>query len=108
MGIKQLYNDNLRKLPNEYGDVSVMPIRCIADGVTLSKKLLYVCFISYSYRVIVTGEKILITFALAEDRTSDPPHVKQTLYHDAIKAGLYRKAVKLCYIPNTTSYSPPF
>ena len=25
MGIKQLYNDNLRKLPNEYGDVSVMP-----------------------------------------------------------------------------------
>ena len=26
MGIKQLYNDNLRKLPNEYGDVSVMHI----------------------------------------------------------------------------------
>ena len=25
MGIKQLYNDNLRKLPNEYGDVSVLP-----------------------------------------------------------------------------------
>ena len=24
MGIKQLYNDNLRKLPNEYGDVSVI------------------------------------------------------------------------------------
>ena len=24
MGIKQLYNDNLRKLPNEYVDVSVM------------------------------------------------------------------------------------
>ena len=24
MGIKQLYNDNLRKLPNECGDVSVM------------------------------------------------------------------------------------
>ena len=24
MGIKQLYNDNLRKLPNEYEDVSVM------------------------------------------------------------------------------------
>ena len=26
MGIKQLYNDNLRKLPNEYGEVSVMII----------------------------------------------------------------------------------
>ena len=24
MGIKQLYNDNLRKLPTEYGDVSIM------------------------------------------------------------------------------------
>ena len=24
MGIKQLYNDSLRKLPNEYRDVSVM------------------------------------------------------------------------------------
>ena len=24
MGIKQLYNDNLRKLTNEYGDVSVI------------------------------------------------------------------------------------
>ena len=24
MGIRQLYNDNLRKLPNKYGDVSVM------------------------------------------------------------------------------------
>ena len=24
MDIKQLYNDNLRKLPNKYGDVSVM------------------------------------------------------------------------------------
>ena len=24
MGIKQLYNDNLRKLPSEYEDVSVM------------------------------------------------------------------------------------
>ena len=24
MGIKKLYNDNLRKLPNEYGDVYVM------------------------------------------------------------------------------------
>ena len=26
MGIKHIYNDNLRKLPIEYGDVSVMEI----------------------------------------------------------------------------------
>ena len=30
MDIKQLYNDNLRKLPNEHGDVSVMDIQLIA------------------------------------------------------------------------------
>ena len=42
MGIKQLYNDNLRKLPNEYGDVSVMAhaqpssgARCLIFGRTL-------------------------------------------------------------------------
>ena len=28
MGIKELYNDNFRKLPNEYGDVSVMSSFC--------------------------------------------------------------------------------
>ena len=31
MDIKQLYNDNLRKLPKEYGDVSVMYITYILD-----------------------------------------------------------------------------
>ena len=35
----------------------------------------------------------------AENRTCDPPHKNPTLYHVAIKAGLYRKAVQVCYIP---------
>ena len=34
MGIKQLYNDNLRKFPNEYGDVSVMLLRPYTKHVT--------------------------------------------------------------------------
>ena len=34
MGRQQLYNDNLRKLPNEYGDVSVM----FAEVQILEKK----------------------------------------------------------------------
>ena len=55
----------------------------------------------------VTGEKILITFVPAEKRTRNPPHVKQTLYHIAIKAVLYRKAVQVCYIPNTSYYIFP-
>ena len=40
MGIKQLYNDNLRKLPNEYGDVSVM-VRAIPEylAVDVEKKI---------------------------------------------------------------------
>ena len=48
MGIKQLYNDNLRKLPNEYGDVSVMfrqginqTIYEIRNTVCLTKSVSY-------------------------------------------------------------------
>ena len=37
MGIKQLYNDNLWKLPNEYGDVSVMGLRVIRPGTKSSQ-----------------------------------------------------------------------
>ena len=32
MGIKQLYNDNLRTLPNEYGDVSVMSLEALPSA----------------------------------------------------------------------------
>ena len=39
MGIKQLYNDNLRKLPNEYGDVSVMGV--IMHGNFINKTIIY-------------------------------------------------------------------
>ena len=38
MGIKQLYNDNLRKVPNEYGDVSVMSV-WDPPGVVLQEEL---------------------------------------------------------------------
>ena len=47
----------------------------------------------------VTGEETIFRPDPAEDLTRDPPHVKRTLYHVAIKAGLYRKAVQVCYIP---------
>ena len=36
----------------------------------------------------VTSEKILITFAPAEDQTSDPPHLKPTLFCITVKASL--------------------
>ena len=44
MGIKQLYNDNLRKLPNKYGDVSVMLIsfECI---ICISEHFFMICVI---------------------------------------------------------------
>ena len=38
--------------------------------------------------------------APAEDRTGDPSIYSLALYHVAIKAGLYRKAVQVYYIPN--------
>ena len=47
----------------------------------------------------VTVEKMEITFF--PDRGSNPGRLRDrpTLYHVAIKAGLYRKAVQVCYIP---------
>ena len=53
----------------------------------------------------VTGEKILITNAAALDRTRSA-ELSPTLYHVAIKAGLYRKTVQVYHIPITTIYSP--
>ena len=38
--------------------------------------------------------------APAEDRTGNPSIYSQALYHVAIKADLYRKAVQVYYIPN--------
>ena len=35
----------------------------------------------------------------------DTLHTHQNLYRAAIKAGLYRKAVQVCYKPNTNTYS---
>ena len=41
--------------------------------------------------------------APAEDRTGDPSIYSLALYHVAIKAGLYRKAVQVYHIPNIYS-----
>ena len=41
----------------------------------------------------VTGEEKIFGPDPAEDRTLDPLHVKQTLYHVAIKAGFYSDGV---------------
>ena len=54
--------------------------------------------------LIIFVKKCLSPFAPAEDRTRDPPHKNPTLYRVAIKAGLYRKAVQVCYISNTTTF----
>ena len=44
----------------------------------------------------------------AKDRTGDPSIYSLALYHVAIKAGLYRKAVQVYYIPNLypVTFSP--
>ena len=44
----------------------------------------------------------------AEDRTGDPSIYSLAVYHVAIKAGLYRKAVQVYYIPNLypVTFSP--
>ena len=46
----------------------------------------------------VTDEEKIFGPDPAEDRTCGPLHKNPTLYRVAIKAGLYRKAVQVCYI----------
>ena len=70
MGIKQLYNDNLRKLPNEYGDVSVMS--CLRSLIWLSAQ----------YNVHITARYICgvsNTVADAASRVHEPNMLAQVL-----------------------------
>ena len=54
--------------------------------------------------VIYIGHHLSLTLkyshAPAENRTGDPSIYSLALYHVAIKAGLYCKAVQVFYIPN--------
>ena len=60
-----------------------------------------------AYCACVTGEKkMLIVVCPGWGSNPQPSAQNSTLYRVAIKAGLYRKAVKVCYIHNTTTYSP--
>ena len=54
----------------------------------------------------VTDEKMLNTICPGRGSNQDLLRGSQTLYRIAIKAGLYRKAVQVCIIPNITTYSP--
>ena len=56
----------------------------------------------------VTEEKMLNTFCSGRGSNQDLLRGSQTLYRVAIQAGLYRKAVQVCIIPNITTYPPPF
>ena len=72
--------------------IAVRILKFKQGGFSIQQWLLKMC---------ATGEKN--ANAAAEDRIPDPPHVKQILFRVPIKAGLYRKAVQVCYIPNTTT-----
>ena len=54
MGIKQLFNDNLRKLPNEYGDISVMLAdkRNATHFVNSSNRNIEILYLLYSNKWI--------------------------------------------------------
>ena len=69
----------------------------ICSGETARPELLL-------FACAVTGEKILIHPCY--DRESNPGRLRDrpTLYHVALKAGLYRKAVQVYHIPITTTY----
>ena len=51
----------------------------------------------------VTGEKMLNTLSPGRGSNQDILRGSQIIYRVAIKAGLYRKAVQVCIIPNITT-----
>ena len=51
----------------------------------------------------VTGEKMLNTYCPGRGSNQDLLRGSQILYRVALKAGLYRKAVQVCIIPNITT-----
>ena len=65
-----------------------------------------VCASATNARTCVTGENMHNTFCPGRGANQDLLRGSQTLYRVAIKAGLYRKAVQVCIIPNITTYSP--
>ena len=67
MGIKPLYNDNLRKLPNEYGDVSVM---CIENVTADQIKPLYKIRFQYNKSKSGTVSQIYISLLPFNSRFS--------------------------------------
>ena len=54
----------------------------------------------------ITGEKNVNIFCSSRGSNRDLLRGSQTLYRVAIKAGLYRKTVQVCIIPNNTTYFP--
>ena len=83
-----------------------MPRKPASENVVCLRRLLNI-LANFSNLVLhVTGEKMEITFF--PDRGSNPVRWTQspTLYHVAIKAGLYRKAVQVYHIPTPGDILP--
>ena len=89
MGIKQLYNDNLRKLPNEYGDVSVMHqnkrqakfcflvLRCCFSGMSNFLHTLRLTRLKMS-EIILTGCKTQIIIIIITMTAQLKVHINTT------------------------------
>ena len=98
-GHKQLYNDNLRKLPNEYGDVSVM----FSFNFRFVRLCVCVCIFLFFFgnkdatktftKRIAGNRKNWVSFAIIETLTS-PINLNSSVVNNVsgtcVFAGLYR------------------
>ena len=64
MGIKQLYNDNLRKLPNEYGNVSVMQTLIVCFMKLKLMTFMEIYSNIKNYLIIVITQKTVSSFLM--------------------------------------------
>ena len=58
--------------------------------------------------VLIVPSVVERKYFTCPSRESNPGRwiYRQTLYHVAVKAGFYRKAVEVCYIPSPVTFSP--
>ena len=65
MGIKQIYNGNVRKLPNEYGDVSVMKTTPVRQRILLQLRIKFKIIMDSEFcQAFVCSVKLLYQFTV--------------------------------------------
>ena len=76
------------------------------DTKSRSPLLLFPIVIMSHLKVLLMHYRLLMSQSAEVGIEPGPQDLQQTLYYVAVKAGFYRKAVEVCYIPIPSTYFP--